>query len=283
MRQEAVSVNLSSTHWFKLSDDIRIESVDKYTGSNVHPDRVMTQWVMVLMCSGERTFRIYDEDYAVHGNEFFILPANVQHYGIKKDLHQAYFSQFWTKGTEVSPPTKIDPDNILLPICGQIPIDLQCFAVMEYAVRHRTAPFYSEKFLASQIRAILYQLSLNMQKAALWSKQENLLAYRILKYIDDNKGRQLLEQDYVESFSKSYHRLNAIFQYVYGMTIKQMQINLRIDQAKRMLSSGHSIVETSLTCGFDDYLYFLKVFKRKTGMTPTEFQTTVSSLPGPLS
>ena len=266
-----------------MSDDIRIESVDKYTGANVHPDRVMTQWVMVLMCSGERTFRIYDEDYAVHGNEFFILPANVQHYGIKKDLHQAYFSQFWTKGTEVSPPTKIDPDNILLPICGQIPIDLQCFAVMEYAVRHRTAPFYSEKFLASQIRAILYQLSLNTQKAALWSKQENLLAYRILKYIDDNKGRQLLEQDYVESFNKSYHRLNAIFQYVYGMTIKQMQINLRIDQAKRMLSAGHSIVETSLTCGFDDYLYFLKVFKRNTGMTPTEFQTTVSSLPGPLS
>ena len=154
---------------------------------------------------------------------------------------------------------------------------------MESAVRHRTAPFYSEKFLASQIRAILYQLSLNTQKAALWSKQENLLAYRILKYIDDNKGRQLLEQDYVESFNKSYHRLNAIFQYVYGMTIKQMQINLRIDQAKRMLSAGHSIVETSLTCGFDDYLYFLKVFKRKTGMTPTEFQTTVSSLPGPLS
>ena len=76
---------------------------------------------------------------------------------------------------------------------------------MEYAVRHRTAPFYSEKFLSSQIQAILYQLSFNMQKMTLWSKQENQLAYRILKYIDDNKNRQLFEQDYAEAFGKSYH------------------------------------------------------------------------------
>lgn len=230
------------------------------------------QWVLVLMCSGERTFRIYNEEYAVHGNEFFILPPHVQHYGVKYDVHEAYFSHFWADGTEVDPPAKIEPDDILLPLCGQIPIDLHCFAVMEYAVRHRTAPFYSEKFLSSQIQAILYQLSFNMQKMTLWSKQENQLAYRILKYIDDNKNRQLFEQDYAEAFGKSYHRLNAIFRYVYGMTIKQMQIVLRIDQAKRMLSSGHSIAETSLECGFEDYLYFLKVFKRKTGMTPNEFQ-----------
>lgn len=267
--------NLPSTRWFRLSGDIHIEFVEKFTGGNVHPDRVMPQWVLVLICSGERTFRIYDEEYAIHGNEFFILPPHVQHYGVKYDLHQAYFSHFWADGVEVSPPTKIDPDNILLPLCGQIPIDLHCFAIMDYAVRHRTPPFFSEKFLSSQIQAILYQLSFTMQKNALWSKQENGLAYRILKFIDDNKSRQLLNQDYTETFGKSYHRLNTIFHYVYGMTIKQMQIVLRIDQAKRMLSSGHSIAETSYECGFDDYLYFLKVFKSKTGMTPSEFRSTL--------
>ena len=115
---------------------------------------------------------------------------------------------------------------------------------MEYAVRHRAPPFFSEKFLSSQIRAILYQLSLTMQKRALWSKQENGMAYRILNFIDDNKGRQLQTQDYAEAFGKSYRRLNTIFLSVYGMTIKQMQIILRIDQAKRMLSSGYSIADT---------------------------------------
>ena len=60
----------------------------------------------------------------------------------------------------------------------------------------------------------------------------------------------------------TYRRLNAIFQAVYGVTIKQMQGILRVEQAKRMLSSGYTILETSAACGFEDYFYFLKVFKQ---------------------
>ena len=44
--------------WFVLTGDIHIEMVDKFSGGNVHPDRVMSQWVLVLMSGGERTFRI---------------------------------------------------------------------------------------------------------------------------------------------------------------------------------------------------------------------------------
>lgn len=267
----------SMMRWFRLSGNIHVEIVDKFSGNNVHPDRVLPQWVLVLISGGERTFRIYNEEYVIHGNEFFILPPFIQHFGVKCDFHQAYFSHFWADGVEVDLPTQIDPGNILLPLFGQVPIDLHCFDLMDYVVRHRAPPFFSEKFLSSQIQAILYQLSFTMQKNALWSKQENEIAYRILKFIDDNKGKQLLNQDYSVALGKSYRRLNTIFHSVYGMTIKQMQIVLRINQAKRMLSSGHSIAETSMECGFDDYLYFLKAFKNRTGMTPSAFRDTVAN------
>ena len=58
------------------------------------------------------------------------------------------------------------------------------------------------------------------------------------------------------------------------MTIKQMQVTLRVNQAKRMLRSGYTISETSTACGFEDYFYFLKVFKSKTGMTPSEYKNS---------
>ena len=208
-----------------------MEIVDKFSGGNVHPDRVMAQWVLVLMISGTRTFRIYGEDHVVHGGEFFLLPL-------------------W----------------------GQVPLELPCFDLMEYAACHRAPPFFSEKFLSSQIQAILYQLSLAMQKKRLWPKRENRTALRVLQYIDNNKGRQLQNQDYAAAFGMTYRRLNAIFQAVYGVTIKQMQGILRVDQAKRMLSSGYTIAETSAACGFEDYFYFLKVFKSKTGMTPSQYR-----------
>ena len=143
---------------------------------------------------------------------------------------------------------------------------------MEYAACHRAPPFFSENFLSSQIQAILYQLSLAMQKKRLWPKRENRTALQILQYIDNNKGRQLQNQDYAAAFGMTYRRLNAIFQAVYGVTIKQMQGILRVEQAKRMLSSGYTILETSAACGFEDYFYFLKVFKSKTGMTPSQYR-----------
>ena len=103
---------------------------------------------------------------------------------------------------------------------------------------------------------------------------ESRLAHRILQYIDDNKDQHLKNRDYEDTFGKTYNRLNTIFQTVYGMTIKQMQVTLRVNQAKRMLRSGYTISETSTACGFEDYFYFLKVFKSKTGMTPSEYKNS---------
>ena len=84
-----------------------------------------------------------------------------------------------------------------------------------------------------------------MQKRELWCNLESRLAYRILQYIDDNKDKHLKNRDYEDTFGKTYNRLNTIFQTVYGMTIKQMQVTLRVNQAKRMLRSGYTISETS--------------------------------------
>lgn len=86
--------------WFRLTGEIHVEIVDKFSGGNVHPDRVMAQWVLVLMISGTRTFRIYGEDYAVHGGEFFLLPPYVRHYGLQHDEHKAYFAHFQAEGAE---------------------------------------------------------------------------------------------------------------------------------------------------------------------------------------
>lgn len=264
-------------HWFRLTEEIRVELVDKFSGGNVHPDRVMPQWVLVMVAGGERTFRIYGEEHAVCGGGFFLLPPHVRHCGLLLDRHEAFFCHFWAEGAEVPPPEKLDPGHVLLPLCGKVPPDLPCFGLMECAARHRAPPFFSERFLSSQIQALLYQLSLAMQKRELWTRRENGVAWQLLQFIDDNKSRQLQTWDYARAFGKSYRSLNAVFEAVYGMTIKQMQVLLRINQAKRMLSSGYPIAETGAACGFEDYFYFLKVFKSKTGLTPSEYR----SLSGP--
>ena len=85
-----------------------MEDVDKFSGNNMHPDRMMTQWVLVLMISGERSFRVYGENYVVHSGEFFLLPPYVQHCGLQYDNHTAYFAHFQATGIQIPPPVKVD-------------------------------------------------------------------------------------------------------------------------------------------------------------------------------
>lgn len=112
---------VAASRWFRLAGEIRVEIVDKFSGGNVHPDRVMNQWVLVLMTSGERTFRIYGEDHAVHGGEFFLLPPHVRHSGIRFDQHEAYFAHFQGEGAPIPPPRSWTPGTSCCPCGGGSP------------------------------------------------------------------------------------------------------------------------------------------------------------------
>ena len=103
-----MDIKQTDLYWFRLNEEIRVEDVDKFSGNNMHPDRMMTQWVLVLMISGERSFRVHGENYVVHSGEFFLLPPYVQHCGLQYDNHAAYFAHFQATGIQVPPPIKAD-------------------------------------------------------------------------------------------------------------------------------------------------------------------------------
>lgn len=103
-----MDIKQTDLYWFQLNKEIRVEDVDKFSGNNMHPDRMMTQWVLVLMISGERSFRVYGENYVVHSGEFFLLPPYVQNCGLQYDNHTAYFAHFQATGIQIPPPVKVD-------------------------------------------------------------------------------------------------------------------------------------------------------------------------------
>lgn len=103
-----MDIKQTDLYWFQLNKEIRVEDVDKFSGNNMHPDRMMTQWVLVLMISGERSFRVYGENYVVHSGEFFLFPPYVQHCGLQYDNHAAYFAHFQATGIQIPPPVKVD-------------------------------------------------------------------------------------------------------------------------------------------------------------------------------
>ena len=69
----------------------------------------------------------------------------------------------------------------------------------------------------------------------------------------------------------------TLFKRETGMTITEYAVGEKIDLAKRMIiMRRQTLTEIAETCGFSDYNYFSRVFKRTVGMTPGEYRKSVS-------
>jgi len=94
-----------------------------------------------------------------------------------------------------------------------------------------------------------------------------------ISYIKDNFSDTLLTNSVLAekcNISEVYFR--KLFLTQYKVTPKQYIIDLRIAKAKQLLTDGNlKIGAISESCGFSNQYHFCRVFKEKTGLTPTEY------------
>lgn len=75
-----------------------------------------------------------------------------------------------------------------------------------------------------------------------------------------------------------YTRLLEIFRKYTGLTPYQYFLQLRIHRAKELLQSPSlSIKEVAAAMSFENQYYFSRVFKKKTGLTPSQWRNSVIS------
>lgn len=102
----------------------------------------------------------------------------------------------------------------------------------------------------------------------------NLNFIRIMEFLNRNYCANISTNDLAEYVHLNPGYLSKIFKQETGTTITKYINNLRILKAKQMLNIGnYSISEIAAETGFNDYFYFLKTFKKITGMTPHQYKT----------
>ena len=71
----------------------------------------------------------------------------------------------------------------------------------------------------------------------------------------------------------SVRYFNKLFAVYFGVSPREYIIRLRLDAAQNLLSSTvQTVSEIASACGFTDVYYFSKVFRKLTGMTPSEYR-----------
>lgn len=92
-------------------------------------------------------------------------------------------------------------------------------------------------------------------------------------YIHSNFIRDISEKEVAEFMHYSPSYFSMLFKKRFGISFKSYLVNLRLDYAAGLLASTDSTVaEICEKCGFVTTVHFLRVFKHKFGITPTQYR-----------
>lgn len=94
----------------------------------------------------------------------------------------------------------------------------------------------------------------------------------IRSFIETNYKENLSLDELSVIFKVNPFYIIKLFKFHINMTPHTYLINVKINQSKKLLKQGYSIIETALECGFYDQSHFHRNFVKLVAMTPKEYQ-----------
>ena len=92
------------------------------------------------------------------------------------------------------------------------------------------------------------------------------------KLFIDNNYRDNIDLDNIadEAYFSKFHFIR-LFKKIYGKTPHQYLMAVRIEKARQLLKANNTVSETCYCVGFESLSSFSGLFKRITGVTPSDF------------
>ncbi len=128
-----------------------------------------------------------------------------------------------------------------------------------------------EKVLESLIRKRLDVICKQLDKIII--KTDSKIITDICNYVLENVDKKLNLQMITDEFFLNKKYLSSMFNKQTGHHYIDYVTDIKIERAKMLLSySDNKIYEIAVSLGFSDAEYFSKVFKKKTGISPSDFK-----------
>ena len=99
-----------------------------------------------------------------------------------------------------------------------------------------------------------------------------------ISYFNKNYKEPFIAEKYAATLNMSVSWLRKLFKQQVGISLNKYLTNLRINKAKALMCSDLQIGDISEMVGFQDQLYFSRVFKQSTGLSPREYKNQQTNL-----
>lgn len=155
-------------------------------------------------------------------------------------------------------------------LCSSYQVDMEKLKEAAYE-----RPLIADEYITSASHILQTVASYLCFERMVKLRQEEL-PVQIDEYINKHYTEEIDARAICEHFKIGKTSLYEIANQNYGVGIAEHIRALRIEKAKTLLSDfpDMRISEIAFSCGFNDYNYFITVFKRETGLPPKQYRQT---------
>ena len=236
--------------------------------------RVLSEYQLIYITKGRGEFKTAGREFAVvPGSILFLFPGVAHSY---KPLFETGWTEYWV-GFKGPFADALRDNGFLSPERPFVTTGLQKDILSLYSrifdqVTDQ-APLYQIR-ASSLVIELVAEILASERRAAQSSHSEQLVAkakFLMQEHIDGEINLNAICEDLGVSTS----HLNEVFKSYTAMTPYQYFISIKIHRAKDLLERGDlAIKEVAFQLGFADEYYFSRLFKNKTGLSPSHWSSS---------
>ena len=241
--------------------------------SSQHPDRIMAYHDLIYMLEGEWGIGQGNEHFLLRPGHVLILHAGQHHFGTQpcSPETRTMYVHFSDEGDRIPQRS----DDLSLP--SVLPSLIDCSGstrirrLFTDLIYFQTANSVNREIIcASTVRLLLCELSniVHGQEAS------RMVVYRSIRFMQDNPGRFIHEDELAAHLSVSSRTLRDQFKTATGKTPYRYQLEQKLHAVADMLLffPEMTLRELAFNYGFCDEFHLSKAFKRFYGKSPADYR-----------
>lgn len=249
-----------------------------------HPDnymftweqgRILSEYQLVYITRGEGVFesKTTGQIEISAGEVFILFPSEWHRYrpqeqtgwdenwiGFDGEYARQIMERFFTRS---KPLFKVGYDEELVKLVRSIPEAIQ------------TASSGFQQVLAARVAEVLARVrASDLQQTTRGSGADRKIS-QARCFLLEHSNEEIDFKQLAITIGMSYTRFRAVFKTHTGFSPLQYQLNIRINKAKAILSETYLTVgEIADQLGFSSVYYFSRLFRNKTGLSPTAYRAS---------
>lgn len=237
-------------------------------------------WEIIILVSGQLFLQVNHQRFTVSANEVLLVPAHAIVVGFQKSPQhtQYYWFHFFpnprgVKQAEYREGQASRDGLVPLPVQFPLPGIKKSFVLANQVLDVAINKHYPHIAVDYLLTSLLIELAHDFIESSHTDSSDQM--ENIKGWILSNLSSSLTVSQIATHFEFNPNYLERIFKQATGQTIIQFINNLKMERAQELLlKTNFPIKQIASDAYFNDDKHFMKQFKRKFQLTPSEFRRT---------